>query len=302
MIKSVVCLAAVVMFVGNTPAQQRVPPIGGTVVADPVSSSDAERGRRAVMRDTLNLQYSAKEIEEYRRRIDSFERQRSGVYGEAATVVRRRIVLDLSPEAKVPELRFDAENISTLVFVDGLGNPWQLADAGTPNFVTGAKHKHMLVLSPSAAEGGGKGSAPRFGRSNLTVILEGFDSPIPFAVSYGLGKEVDGLVEVVVPGRNPSARLSALQPTSFESDDFFSAFLDGEPPKEATKVRTSAQGVDAWSFKGMLYVRTSLALHSPSFHMYGGSASGLGVYRFNRAPSLINAIVDGAIVTIGIGE
>lgn len=301
-------LLAVVLalWVGLSGAQQqasqpqKAPPVGGSVSA-PDESSPAKDARRGIMRDTLSRQYSADEIEQYRRAIDAYERSQAGVYSESAKVIRRRIKVGLNADAQVHEIRLNAENVGSLVFTDALGAPWKVADVIAPGFLTPSKLENIVILRPKSD--GGNGQAPvRFSRGSISILLEGLNSTIPFALSYGLSREVDGQVEAQVEGRNPNAAVSAVQGGSIETDEVFGLFLDGEPPREAMKIKTSVRSVEAWAYLGRLYVRTSLALHSPAFRMYGGSASGMSVYRFDRAPSIINAIVDGSVVAVAIGE
>lgn len=249
----------------------------------------------------MGRQYTGPEMDEYRGAIDAYDRAKSGVYQEAAKVVRRRVSVGLGPDAEVPELRLNAENVGALVFTDSLGNPWRVAEALPPtSFVEASKHENMVIFRPAA---GNSQQAPvRFGRGSVTVLLEGLTSTVTFSFSYGLSREVDGQVEAQIQARNPAAAVNAVQAGTIETDDVFGLFLDGEPPRGANKVKTSHKSVEAWMYMGRLYVRTALSLHSPAFRMYGGSAAGMNVYRFDRIPSIVNAINDGAIVAVGIGD
>lgn len=300
--KVFVMLAALsVATMANAQQQQRTPPVGGSSTGEVVAPS-AKDARRGIMRETLNRQYTGEEIEEYRRAIDAYDRSKSGVYSEAAKVVRRRIQVGLSADASVHELRLDAENVGALVFTDALGAPWAIDDVIAPAFLTATRAGNMVIFRPNLQQQGAGGPPVRYARGSVTVLLEGLNSTIPFALSFGNSREVDGQVEAQVQARNPRAPVNAVQSGAMGTDESFGLFLDGEPPNEASKVRTSVRGVDAWMYQGRLYVRTSLALHSPAFQLFGSSASGLSVYRFDRAPSVINAISDGAIIGVGIGE
>lgn len=284
-------------------AQQRPPVIGASIAAD--EPSPVKDARRAIMRDSLSRQYTGEEIEQFRRRIDAYDKGQAGVYSEAARVVRRRISVSLNVgvgDAEVPEFRTNAENVGSVVFTDSFGAPWKVADVVVPNFLVATTSNNIVVIRPKGESGQAGGAPARFSRGSITVLLEGLNSTIPFALSFGLSREVDGQVEAKIEARNPLAVVNSVQSGAVESDEFFGLFLDGEPPKDAIKLKTTLKSVSAWSFLGRLYVRTPLSLHSPAFRMFGGSASGMSVYRFDRAPSIINAIVDGAIVAVGIGE
>ena len=279
-------------------AQQRAPAVGAAPVNE--ASSEARAARRAIMRESVDRQYTAPEMDEYRNTIDSYERAKSGMYQEGAKVVRRRVSVGLAPDSDVPELRLNAENVGAVVFTDSLGSPWRVADVVAPGYVTTTKHENMVIFRPAPSNG--QQAPVRFGRGSATVLLEGLTSTVTFAVSYGLSREVDGQMEAQVQARNPTAAVSAVQGGTIETDDVFGLFLDGEPPRGANKVKTSHKTVEAWMYQSRLYVRTSMSLHSPAFRMYGGSASGVNVYRFDRIPSIVNAINDGAIVAVGIGD
>ncbi len=280
-------------------AQQVQPPKTAPASAvaplDEVASQSKET-RRQIMRETLNRQYTGAEIEEYRRAIDAYDRSKSGAYTEAGKVVKRRVPVGLGPEAPVEEIRLNAQSNSSIVFTDAQGYPWNVEDIIVPGFLTAKKVGNIVILMPSAS------GSVRFARANATVLLEGLNSTLPFTISFGYSREVDGQFEVQVQARNPRAPINAVRGGAIEADEYFGLFLDGEPPNDAQRIKTSAKNVDAWIYAGKLYVRTPLALHSPAFKMFGSSASGMNVYRFDQVPSVINAIESGAIVSIGIGS
>ncbi|SFF31832.1 DotH/IcmK family type IV secretion protein [Paracidovorax wautersii] len=294
--RSIVVLAmAMSAAAGHSQQQPKNPPVGG--MQDLQSAGEAKAARRGVMRDSLRLQYREAEMDEYRGAIDGYDRSKSGVYQQAARVVRRRVAVGLAPDSDVPELRLNAENSGALVFTDSLGSPWRVADVLAPGYLATTRHENMVIFRPAGA-----GDAIRHGRGSITVLLEGLNSTVTFALVYGLSLEVDGQVEAQVQARNPAATVSAVQSGAIENDDVVGLFLDGEPPKAALKVKTTQRSVDAWMYQGRLYIRTPLSIHSPAFRMYAGSAAGANVYRFDQIPSVVNAIQDGAIVAIGIGD
>ena len=289
-VAAVMCLSLQAEAVAQQQPRNR--PVGGSPA--PVSGDGVREARRAVLRDTVQLQYPEPEMNEYRGVVDGYDRAKGGVYQEAAKVVRRRVSVGLVPDADVPELRLNAENSGALVFTDSMGSPWRVADVLAPGYVTATKHENMVIFRPAGGQ--------RFGRGSVTILLEGLNSTVTFSLAYGYSKEVDGQIEAQVQARNPGATVNAVQGGSIETDEVFGLFLDGEPPKGAAKVKTSVKAVEAWMYQGRLYIRTRLSLHSPAFRMYGGSATGANVYRFDQIPSVINAIHDGAIVAVGIGD
>ena len=281
-------------------AQQKNPPVGG--MAAPIEEPNPiKEARRAVMRDSIVRQYTAEEIEQFRKAIDGYEKAQAGAYAESAKVIRRRILIGLASDAPVPEVRANAESTISIAFTDSMGSPWNVLDSFFPGFVTGKSHKNIITLLPKSGEQ--NNSTTRFARASFTVLLEGVNTPIVIGLSYGFSNTVDGVVEAQVQARNPAAAINAVQGgSSVDSDDAFPLFIDGEPPREAIKIKTSLKGVDAWTYLSRLYVRTTLSLHSPAFRLFGTSASGVSVYRFDQMPSIINAITDGVILAVAIGE
>ena len=279
------------------------PPVGG--LANPgelLSGSNARQARREIARDTIERQYTPAEILEYRKVIEAYERSKAGVYQEAARVVRRRISVGVSPDSPVEEIRLNAENVGAMVFTDALGQPWKVADVLAPKtFVKHTISNNMVIFEPAERKVEQGGEA-RFGRGSVTILLEGLNSTIPFALSFGLSREVDGQIEAQVQARNPTAPINMVRADMIERDDVADLFLDGEPPKGAVTIKTSSKAVESWLYNGKLYVRTSLGMHSPAFKNFGASASGLNIYTFDRVPSVVNALVDGAVVSVSIGD
>lgn len=287
------------LAIAQQPAPPKNAPTSSVAPLDEAASQSKET-RRQIMRETLNRQYTGAEIEEYRRAIDAYDRSKSGTYSEAGKVVKRRVPVGLGPEAPVEEIRLNAQSNSSIVFTDAQGYPWNVEDIIVPSFLTAKKVGNIVILMPSAS--GASSGGVRFARANATVLLEGLNSTLPFTISFGYSREVDGQFEVQVQARNPRAPINAVRGGAIEADEYFGLFLDGEPPNEAQRIKTSVKNVDAWIYAGKLYVRTPLALHSPAFKMFGSSASGMNVYRFDQVPSVINAIESGAIVSVGIGN
>lgn len=284
------------------------PPIGGLGnPGDLVSGGNMRAARRGIARDTLERQYTPAEITEMRQIVDQFDKSKSGVYVEAAKVIRRRVQVGMAPDSPVEEIRLNAENAGSIVFTDALGSPWKVVDVIAPTgYITAEKRDNVVIFFPGSARQGrqdqSEAGVQRFGRGSIQVMLEGLQSTVPFSLSYGLSKEVDGQVEAQIQAKNPASQASMVRADVIDVDESAEMFLDGEPPKNATPLRTSLKAVKAWIYNGRLYVRTNLALHSPAYKNYGSSAAGMSVYRFDGVPSIINGLVDGRIVSVGIGE
>lgn len=304
-----VAFAAVIpAFAQQEQAPSPNPPVGGLGnPGDLVSGGQMRSARRGIARDTLERQYTPAEITEMRHIVDQFDKSKSGVYVESAKVIRRRVQVGMAPDSPVEEIRLNAENAGSIVFTDALGSPWRVVDViAPPGYITVEKHDNVVIFFPGARQQGrqdqSESGSQRFGRGSIQVMLEGLKSTVPFSLSYGLSKEVDGQVEAQIQAKNPASQASMVRADVIDVDESAEMFLDGEPPKNATALRTSLKAVKAWIYNGRLYVRTNLALHSPAYKNYGSSAAGMSVYRFDGVPSIINGLVDGRIVSVGIGE
>lgn len=294
--------AATLLISGICHAQSANPPVGG-IRGDVDLNHPIDNARRNIMTDTLKRQYTHDELQRFREIADSFDRAKSGVYAEAAKVVRRRIAVGISPDSPVEQIRLNAENAGSIVFTDALGQPWNVIDAIVPSYLIVTHVKNMLVLRPNhQAINDTQAFSTRFAGGSIMVLLEGLNSTIPFEVSYGNSRVVDAQIEAQIQARNPLSLTSMHAADLIESDPDAELFLDGEPPKKAKEIKTSNNRAKSWLLGKSLYIRTDLPLHSPAFQLGASSASGMSVYRFENAPPVINAIVDGEIVSVSIGD
>lgn len=256
--------------------------------------------RRKALEEAAKAQMTPEEIRRYREVMQGRERARAGLYAQDLAGIERSVQINPGASKKdtrrAEEIRISAATTTTLVFTDDAGNPWKVVEAFAPaDLAVPKRNGHLLTLLPSE-------NGVAFGRGNLTVILEGL-GVLVFGVSSGLSTELDYTVNVQVTGKNPSAPVTALRTgTTIENDPDFPLFLDGIPPDSARTLRTSQRETEAWSYRGAVYVKTKLALHSPAFQLSAGSATGTVVYRFASNPGIVNAIHEGRVISIAIGE
>lgn len=258
----------------------------------------AAEKRAKTLQESMDLQFTPEELRKYRQFIQSRDRARAGLYSEE--VVGRVRSLDVSPSrvGGIQDIRISASTTTTLVFTDEAGNPWKIIDEAIPSALAkGRRNGHMLTLLPPEGDGS------LFGTGTLNIILDGGRGAIAFGLRSGLSKEIDAIVNIRVEGKNPSAPVVTMGTgTTLDNDPYFLNFLDGVPPDGAKALKTSSKLVEAWSFRGAVYVRTRLALHSPEFQLRSGSATGQVVYRFASNPSIVNAIDEGRVIPILLGE
>ncbi|MBA5690556.1 DotH/IcmK family type IV secretion protein [Rugamonas apoptosis] len=215
--------------------------------------------------------------------------RKANAYHPVRTVPKTRdTTADLSPGAPIPIARMLPGEMSTLVFIDGLGNPWPLAApprvSDQRSFdVDWLKDSASVVISPLSSYEDG----------NLAVILRGLATPIMIKLVTGepdsnnKSREVDYRLDIRVPGRAPGAPTGVAGPERVALyDTVLQGFLDGLPPKEAheLKVRGGAPTrTQVWQLDGAVYVRTAADFQS-AFEQTMAASDGTRVYRLAPTP------------------
>lgn len=211
------------------------------------------------------------------------QRLQSTPYTHVANPVVRSISPDLSPGVAPPVIRVSKNILTSVVFTDLDGNPWNIEKvmlnrnqfddtAGAPEE---DKRTNILTLEPN--------QAIEYG--NVTVQLKGKTLPVIFLLTSGQ-PEVDVRLDVRMKGANPNAPQDfsphAGLSASTDIDDAALAFLDGTIPAEAEMLLSNDSAVRAWSFGGATYVKTSLDVLYPAYHSRATSPDGVNIYRFDN--------------------
>src|SRR3546814_11051295 len=120
----------------------------------------------------------------------------------------------------------------------------------------------------------------------MVVTLLGH--PVPVVITLGWAeKEADFRVDLRVGTRGPNAVQDVvgigLPPTG---DSTMLAFVDGVPPNEAKRAKTSSPDVAPWPFEDLLYVRTRHDFLSPAYAALSGNLSGLQQFHSVAPPIL----------------
>jgi len=223
----------------------------------------------------------------------------------------RTLVLEQEPGKKPPSIFMYQGHSTTLVLVDGEGQPWPVNryKIGNPSAytVTSAdqdESSHILDITPVAM----------FIPTNLTVILDGNPMPIVFDLE-SLDNRTDSLVTVKVGGisstnKNPQITKDEI-PDIIYNNALLSPFLDNTPPDGAIVVTVMGDpDMSVWYWKDHFIVRTKYTLTNPTAGQDGRKIStpdGLwNVYEVSSdAPpifSLINNNGDFMRVTVAVDE
>lgn len=231
------------------------------------------------------------------------QRASASPYTSMPTPVTRSMNVKFTPGLTPPVIRLSANMLSTIVFTDASGNPWNIAgvalnrnlfsDSADVNNSSSSNNSSTAQQPTNPAEP----TAPEPNRNilsieplspvaygNVAITLRGQDSPVIFMLSTGQS-EVDIRVDARIAGLSPTGlanqALSASTRSSMDIDDIALRFVDGNPPSDAAPLKTSSPLIEAWLFDNQLVVRTKQQILYPSFRSSATSTGGVTVYRLD---------------------
>lgn len=196
------------------------------------------------------------------------------------------LTVDLSPGASLPLVRTAMNYPSSLSFIDSTGAPWKLGAApiaGTGDFT--------LFWVPGSAVMVVYANKP-FVNANATVYLEGLSVPIVLTITSGEPDTaantwiVDSRLDLRLPRRGPAAQPGAAPEMRIGLHDrTLQAFLDGVPPKEARRLKTTGAVPETtvWQLGDDLYVRSRADIRD-EFEATLSSADGTHLWKLPLTP------------------
>ncbi|CAG9260885.1 Vesicle coat complex COPII, subunit SEC24/subunit SFB2/subunit SFB3 [Burkholderia diffusa] len=231
--------------------------------------------------------FSSDEIIKLRKGLESSRKAKA--YHPVRTVPRiSSISLDLAPGSALPIARVMPGEQTTIVFVDSTGAPWPLAAAPRVSDnhyfdVEWLQDTPSIVISAMTSYEDG----------NIAVFLRGLATPVIVKLATGepdsseTSRVVDYRLDIRVPGRGPNAKAPLIGPGRIALyDDTMQAFLDGIPPKDATRVKVHGAvpaRTQIWQLGDAMFVRTSDDIQS-AFDESISAADGTRVYRLPPTP------------------
>lgn len=279
-------------------AQPAVPPEVSQVVQQanpaPEPSPEEQKAQEKSMDEAAfdqalsnTLMLTPEQIKIFKEQLTERKRaQTAPVYGIPAEGKTRETSVTLKPGEQLPTIQIAYGNATPLTFSDITGAPWPIVTkvVGNPNAYDaqlGGKEGETNILILSAKDD----IVPK---SNLVVMLKDYPVPITLDIEGKIGT-FDARLDVKISTRGPNAvmdvtQVSTLPPTD---DNLMTDFLQGLPPQDAKALKTNHPGVEAWRFKGMLYVRTPLELMSPNYVAASRNVSGTFVYSLVESPVLL---------------
>lgn len=241
----------------------------------------------------------ADSIKVYKKRFNDAQREAARFVGDAPKPVARTVTLNQAPGEKSPTARLASGVPTNIVFTDVTGAPWPIefatpGDQSVVDVMVPVEGSATLQVRPKTPYMGGPFGA-------VSVNLKG--NPVPVTLILGSAQaEVDTRVDIRVARRGPNAQAPVIDRPGFTVvDDALMSILDGVPPTDARLIRTSSADVQAWSYKGKLYVRTRLAIVSPAYSETASSVDGMRVYITPNVP-FVTVSADGSLQNVRIGD
>lgn len=275
----------------------------------PGGSYDSRIEMERKVKELTDLQMTPEQVRQVKTLFLDQQRAAATPYPVIAEPVTRSINMSMTPGVAPPVLRLSAGMLSTIVFTDAAGNPWdiksvalnrsQFSDGVTQGLTSNSNDdnksiNNILTLEPLNPASYG----------NVSVTLEGLATPVIFTLSTGQNK-VDVRVDARIPSINPfatSTNSSLPARISTSIDDTTLLFVDGTPPVEAIAYIVSDKLIEAWKFGEDLIVRTDSKIIFPAYSSAVTSTSGMSVYRFDAGHQSITVSKGGSPVTIHLEQ
>lgn len=217
---------------------------------------------------------SPEQIRDLRKRLDEAERATVAPPRSTPKPVSTAVTANLAPGTQPPVVRLADGYVTSVLFVDAVGNP--LPITGT-DLVKGVFEmpavdpgSNVVKLSPKSP----------YAMGNISVNLKGVSTPVVLTLVSGQ-KEVDYRVDVRVTGGNLAARLAGTSSGGRGGsayDTTMLEFLSGGMPEGAKPLRTDNADVQAWALGNRYYVRSPMTLLSPAYINPGKSSDGTSFY------------------------
>ena len=277
-------------YVGQIPATKSrdssmlpsVPETGQELYADVTNSSDTksnlyDEAFSSVVNQLLPM--SPPQIAKLREVFTESQLAAATLPGIPSKPTSTSLLVDLSPKATPPVIRLGPGIITSLVFVDGTGQPWPIAsysvgDPTSTNIQWDRKSNILLMQSSTF-----------YKRSNLAVILRDLSTPVMITLISGQAA-VDYRVDLRIPGFGPNA-VFVQNGIPESANPILLEVLNGIPPNGSKEVMVSGGDCQAWLLKKKLYLRTSLNIISPGWQSIMSSIDGTHAYQLQPSPVIL---------------
>lgn len=221
------------------------------------------------------------QIRVLKRMVDDADRAASAAPRPTPKPVSTAVTANLAPGAQPPVVRLFDGFVTSVLFVDAVGNPLPIVRA---DLMKGAFQDYgiepgadnVVKLSPTSPYASG----------NISVTLKGVSAPVVLTLVTGQ-REVDYRVDVRVTGGNIAARLAGTGAAGSTHDQTMLAFLSGSIPDGARLLASDNEDVQVWALNGRYYVRSPMTLLSPAYINPGKSSDGTSYYEIPPTSVLV---------------
>jgi len=188
-------------------------------------------------------------------------------------------IANLSPGATPPVVRLQQGFVTTILFDDVSGNPWEIEsyDLGdSQSFdVQWQQGTNKLMIQPM--------NLYKYG--NLVVNLKGLDTPIVLTLvpaEKAVDYRVDFRVPQLKPGEQPerTSSMGSNNPTLLN-------ILNGVPPVNAKTIVVKGGNCEAWIISKKLYLRTKLSVLSPGWIAMMKNPDGTKAYEMSKTSTVL---------------
>lgn len=273
----------------------------------PGSSFDTTVELDRKVQEISKLQLTPEQVRMLKQFIIDQQRHVASPYPTTAKPVTRSIGLSLNPGEAPPALRLSSGMLTSIVFTDNAGQPWNiekislnraLFNDGVSNSMKedDVTETNVLSLEPLTPVAYG----------NVAITLKGLTTPIIFLLTTGQN-DVDFRVDAKVPGISPDTKYSGFSGYSASRisttiDDMALMFVDGVPPAEAIEQQTKNPDVKAWVYGEDVIIRTMNQVIYPAYRTSVRASNGMTVYKFDGDVRNITLSKEGKPVTIFVEQ
>ncbi|WP_210190440.1 DotH/IcmK family type IV secretion protein [Ensifer aridi] len=221
-------------------------------------------------------------IREYRKRIDDSQKAAAmPPNGVRATPISDSLRMSLKSNQPLQTLYTTPNTVSVMAFYDRTGKAWPIA-----SYVVGRADSFQVYALQEGSNQLAVTPLVSHGYSNLIISLVEEDRPIVINLETN-DSRTHFRRDITVEAYGPNAEIS---PTTVAtktppSDKIMMSFAQGaDLPDGAVSLRSSDPEVEAWTYKGDLYIRTANTLISPSWNSALTGPGAVHAYRLKPTP------------------
>lgn len=224
-------------------------------------------------------------IRDYRRRVDASQKAAAmPPSGFRARPINDAIRVSLSAGQPLQSFYVTPNTVSVMSFYDKTGKAWPVA-----SYVVGRADSFQVFALQEGSNQIAITPLINHGYSNIVVSLVEEDRPIVINLETS-DVQTNFRRDITVEGYGPNAKRDPIPVAAKTppSDGVMMAFAQGAAiPRGAARLNTTDESVEAWSYQGQIYVRTSDTLQTPSPNQALTGPGGVHAYRVKPTPMLL---------------